>query len=162
TPSEPSRRRVVIRPTTKQKAVGVVTLVALAGTVPLVLANTLLAVVAFVPFLIFGIWWMVLEAARETKMRHANREYDAEVAALRAEARRRGKEWESRLASAQEHARHQHEKGLQTWKLLAASFNDELTKRKGVRDEAGQRLRAAEANWATAGSQYASAFQSKK
>ena len=43
---------------------------------------------------------MILELRRRNEIRQANREYEEEVAALRAEAERRRQEWENGLAAA--------------------------------------------------------------
>jgi DNA-binding helix-hairpin-helix protein with protein kinase domain len=158
----PSRARVIIPRGTPQRVVTVVLVVAFATMVPCAIYLKPLAVMALLSFLVFGVWWGVLEGLRRGQVRQANQEYDAELAELRAEARQRRHVWESRLAAQQAGARRQYEQELEPWRLMVAAFHGELAKRTRAKEDAEQRVRAAEASWAAAASRHAAAFQVKK
>lgn len=66
------------------------------------------------------------------------------------------------MATAQALAREQYEHLLRPWKAIFERFQGERAKRTKAKEEAEQRLRAAEANWAAAASRYTTAFQAKK
>lgn len=65
---------------------------------------------------VFGGLWYWLERARSESEHRLNKEYDAEIAELRAAARRKKKEWEAKIAENEALARREYEHDLQAWK----------------------------------------------
>lgn len=120
------------------------------------------AVVALLAFPIFGGWWIVLEVLRRRAMEEANREYEEEVAELRAEAQRRRQEWEARLAAELARAQLQYEIELRPWKEKVEAIRKEAARRRTAREEAAERLRAAEANWVGVAAQAKNHLEEKK
>jgi DNA-binding helix-hairpin-helix protein with protein kinase domain len=102
------------------------------------------AVAALLCFLIFAVWWVVLEVLRRGEMHQVNREYEAEVAALEARADQ------------------QHEQAMQSWRRMLAAYDGEVARRRQAKAGAEQRLRAAEDGWLTTATRSADAFQRKK
>jgi DNA-binding helix-hairpin-helix protein with protein kinase domain len=62
----------------------------------------------------------------------------------------------------QANARKKYEQELRPWKLMVERFQSELAKRRRTRDEAEQRLQAAEADCAAAASRYTTEFAAKQ
>jgi DNA-binding helix-hairpin-helix protein with protein kinase domain len=160
--SAPTRHRTVVRPTLLQNVVGILALVSFVGMWPPFFLWPPLGIATLLCFIGVWVWWIALEVLRQVKMREANREYQAELAALRAEARHRLQEWKGRLAAAQERARSQYGQELQRWKLIVGAYEAESTKRASAKDQAQQRLRGAETNWATVASRWGATFHAKK
>jgi DNA-binding helix-hairpin-helix protein with protein kinase domain len=158
----PTRQRVVITWSPAQITVAVVAAVSFVAAGPLALSLVPVAIAALLSCLIFSVWWVVLELLRRAETREANREYDVEVAALRADARRRRRAWESRLAALQAEARRHYEEVLQSWRLMAAAYQNEVAKRSTAREKAEQQLGAAEAGWAATAFRHATTFQGKR
>jgi DNA-binding helix-hairpin-helix protein with protein kinase domain len=166
----PSRQRVIVRPEDTQIIIGVVALGSLLlGIGFLPLGVKFLAIAGLISFLGFGSWWATLEFRRRKEIRQANREYDEEVAVLRAEATRRRQEWENQLSVAQADARQQYElelsqykQQLHPWKILAEKYKSEVAKRKRAREEAEQRLKEVEAEWSAVTSWHSTAFVAER
>jgi hypothetical protein len=128
-----------------QKVVGILAVVCAACFVPLCLAAclaefvgwrgaaTALAVFSILPFLMspsFGIWWLVLETKRCQNEQELNREYEDEVAQLKAKAGRQLDQWKAQLASQQAEARKRHEKESTRWREAVAAAQAEVKRQR--------------------------------
>jgi hypothetical protein len=150
-------------------------------------AGGVIALLAVAPFLValsFGLLWFVQESARKEQEREANREYDAELFALQAEADRRLEAWQQALAKKQlearmrygeafarwdvevarlqQEARQRHNQEVAKWKLAHSAIAEEAERRKKAAQVARAQLEAVERDWKDAAAKFAGDFDAKK
>jgi DNA-binding helix-hairpin-helix protein with protein kinase domain len=99
--------------------------------------------------------WRDLLAAEQAK---AKRQYDEELATQGAQL----KAYNEKQAAERAKANQQYETELQTWQQAVAALRNEVAKRRQSKEDAEQRLRAAETNWTTRASWYRNHFEMKK
>lgn len=129
---------------TLQKTVGIVAGLSGLIFVPFLFCVKPIAVMAMIAFVVFGVWWIVLEMMRRRRLRKLKQAYEEEVAEL------------------QDAATRQFEDELHRWRQAVAPIRAEAEKRRRANADAEQRLRAAEANWFTRASWYGNCFEMKK
>jgi DNA-binding helix-hairpin-helix protein with protein kinase domain len=133
-------QRVDIPANASQWTVGVVAAATGLAFGPLALWVKPVAVAFAIAFLLFGIWWAVLELQRRREMHEAYLEHEAEVA----------------------QARREYEERLRPWKQFVAPIQAEASRRRAAQEEAGQRLKAAESSWGPVSCRYAAEFDKTK
>jgi hypothetical protein len=84
-------------------------------------AVVFLDMVLLVGFLLLGAFWLRLEWIRREIEQQLNEEYETELAQLRAEAKRKKREWEADLAAKQALAKRHYEQELKAWKAEVAA-----------------------------------------
>ncbi len=91
----------------------------------LALAAVLVEIVPLVGFLSFGALWQRSEWTRRSSEQQFNEEYEAELAQLRAEAKRRKKEWEAAIAAKQARAQRVYEQEMHAWQATVSAIQAE-------------------------------------
>ncbi len=99
--------------------------------------------------------WRDLLAAEQAK---AKRQYDEELTTQRAQLRA----YNAKLVAERATAKQQYENERQTWEKAVAALRKEAAIRRQAKDDAEQRLGAAETNWTTRASWYGNHFEMKK
>jgi DNA-binding helix-hairpin-helix protein with protein kinase domain len=121
-----------------------------------------LASAALILFLLAAGWWLYLRWRRKAKEREANRAYDAQHATWRAAVARERQEWQRQLAAKQAEARRRHGEELHRWQAAVNALRQEARRRRNGRDEARQRVYAAEQNWTAAAGRIGIEFDRQK
>lgn len=109
-------------------AVGMLVVVANRGNEATVLA--LLSAGPLLIFVSFGVWWLVLETKRREVEQLLNKEYEVELAQLKAEASRRLEVWKRQLELRKAEARQHFEQDLGRWRHQVAVFENEARRQR--------------------------------
>lgn len=96
--------------------------------------------------------WLAAEQAE------AKRQYDAELATHQAQLQA----YNAKLVVERTTAKQQYEDEMRTWEQAVAALRNEAAIRRQAKDDAEQRLSAAETNWTTRASWYRNHFEMKK
>jgi DNA-binding helix-hairpin-helix protein with protein kinase domain len=121
-----------------------------------------LGIGALLGLMVSGLLWLVFETTRLLGERQLNAEYLAELAELRAEARRKHELWESQLREKQAEARRRHDLDVASWEKAVAALQAEAQRRRTNVAEARRRVDAGEESWSNAALRLGREFDGKK
>lgn len=125
----PKYQKMDLKRSSIQKLAGGSAIAYLVGFGVLSLWLKLLWVAAVIAFLLFGIWWLVLEWKRRQEENIGNREYEEEIASQREMARQQQEVWERKIAENQEAASRRYKEEVNLWEATVASRRAETMMR---------------------------------